>query len=78
MRIDAELAAEALGVERPALAECVEPAEALEPGQAAILALQRHLEVMPRHGLVQVEGAGDTGGAVAAQVAAVEVEHAEA
>jgi hypothetical protein len=74
--IDAELGSEALGVERPALGERRVPAEAPEGGQRAVLALQRDLEVVPRHGLVKIEAAMDGRAAAATDVARVQVEHA--
>src|SRR5439155_2114687 len=76
--VHAELGAEAFGVERPALAERVVPAKAAKAGQAAVLALQRHLQMMARHGLVQEQVSGDGDAAPLAQGRRVQVEDARA
>src|SRR5438477_12881524 len=76
--VDAQIRAQALRVERPALAERRVPAETAERRQARILALQRHLEVMTGHGLLQVEVTGHGRAAAAAKIGAVEIEDARA
>src|SRR5438132_1506675 len=76
--VHAELGAEAFGVERPALAERVVPAKAAKAGQAAVLALQRHLQMMAGHGLVQEQVSGDGDAAPLAQGRGIQVEHARA
>src|SRR5947209_383381 len=72
--VRSELDAEAFRVERPALAERVVPGEAAKAGKTALLALQRHLQVMAGHGLVQEQGAGDGGRATLTQRGGIQVE----
>src|SRR5882724_412910 len=76
--VRSQLEAEALGVERPALAKRVVPGEAAKAGKAAVLALQRHLQVMAGHGLMQEQVAGDSRGATLAQLRGIQVEDARA